>query len=59
MWTASSIVSSSGAWIHHMISEHPGAVSFLVMDTILFTGVLVLTVAQASQVVLKYSLFVP
>jgi len=54
MWTASAVVPSSGTWIHHMISEHPGAVSFLVMDTILFTGVLVLTVAQGSQVLLKY-----
>lgn len=49
MWTASSIVPSSGTWIHLMTSEHPGAVSFLVMDTIFLIGVLILTVAQASQ----------
>lgn len=58
MWTASSIVPSSGSWIHHMIFEHPGAVSFLVMDTILLIGVLILTVAQASQVVFKYSFLI-
>lgn len=50
MWTASPMFPSSGTWINRMICEHPGAVSFLVMDTFLFTGVLVLIVAQASQI---------
>lgn len=50
MWTASPTLPSSESWIHHMISEHPGAVSFLFMDLFLFTGVLVLTIAQASQI---------
>ncbi|ONK76076.1 uncharacterized protein A4U43_C03F23630 [Asparagus officinalis] len=50
MWTASPLLSSSGSWIHQMISEHPGAVAFLVMDSILLNGLIVLTVAQASQI---------
>lgn len=41
-----------------MIFEHPGAVSFLVMDIILLIGVLILTAAQASQVVFKYSFLI-
>lgn len=50
MRTGSPIIPSSGTWIHHMVAEHPGAVAFLVLDTILLFGAFVLTVAQASQI---------
>lgn len=41
---------SFGAWINHAVVHHPGAISFLVMDFLLFFGVAVLTVVQASQI---------
>lgn len=42
--------SSFGAWINHVGTEHLGAVSFLLADFFLFSGVAVLTVVQASQI---------
>ncbi|PKU87337.1 probable protein S-acyltransferase 23 [Dendrobium catenatum] len=50
MWTGSPVKPSSGRWMHHMVTEHPGAVSFLLMDTILLAGASALTIAQASQI---------
>ncbi|MQL92418.1 hypothetical protein Taro_025050 [Colocasia esculenta] len=39
-----------GAWMRYTAIQHPGAISFLVMDLFLFFGVAVLTVVQASQI---------
>ncbi|URD98432.1 DHHC palmitoyltransferase [Musa troglodytarum] len=41
---------SFGGWLNHNATEHPGALSFLIMDFFLFFGVAVLTVVQASQI---------
>lgn len=34
----------------YMVKEHPGAVMFLILDLVLLSAALVLTIAQASQV---------
>ncbi|KAG6472882.1 hypothetical protein ZIOFF_070360 [Zingiber officinale] len=41
---------SFGGWLSHNVAEHPGVVSFLVMDFFLFFGVAALTFIQASQI---------
>ncbi|CAA7407499.1 unnamed protein product [Spirodela intermedia] len=41
---------SFGGWVSHAASQHPGAITFLMMDFFLFFGVAVLTVVQASQI---------
>ncbi|KAJ0984321.1 hypothetical protein J5N97_002677 [Dioscorea zingiberensis] len=38
------------AQINHHVTHHPGAISFLIMDFMLFFGVAVLTAVQASQI---------
>ncbi|PKA46899.1 putative S-acyltransferase [Apostasia shenzhenica] len=50
MWTVSPVKPSSQRWFHHMLIVHPGAVAFVVMDSILLAGTLALTIAQASQI---------
>ncbi|KAK3001722.1 hypothetical protein RJ639_021780 [Escallonia herrerae] len=42
--------SSFWEWLQHAGNEHVGALSFLLMDFFLFSGVAVLTVLQASQI---------
>ncbi|KAJ3679152.1 hypothetical protein LUZ60_017163 [Juncus effusus] len=42
--------SSFGTWLTYSATNHPGAVSFLIMDFLLFFGVAVLTLVQASQI---------
>lgn len=42
--------SSFRARINHVVTHHPGAISFLIMDFMLFFGVTVLTAVQASQI---------
>lgn len=42
--------SSFGAWMNYASTNHVGAVSFLFADFFLFFGVAVLTIVQASQV---------
>ncbi|XVF88270.1 hypothetical protein PTKIN_Ptkin19aG0036700 [Pterospermum kingtungense] len=42
--------SSFLAWINHAGTHHTGAVSFLIVDFLLFFGVAALTVVQASQI---------
>lgn len=44
------ILASSESWTHFMVTKHPGAVLFMFMDVFLFTGALILTGAQATQV---------
>ncbi|KAJ8641250.1 hypothetical protein MRB53_017944 [Persea americana] len=38
------------AWMNHIVTHHMGSISFLIMDFLLFFGVAVLTVVQASQI---------
>ncbi|KAL6965542.1 Protein S-acyltransferase 24 [Sarracenia purpurea var. burkii] len=42
--------SSFGAWVNHAGSQHTGAISFLIVDFFLFSGVAALTAMQASQI---------
>ncbi|KAK4481944.1 hypothetical protein RD792_012857 [Penstemon davidsonii] len=42
--------STFGAWLSHAGSQHIGALSFLLADFFLFSGVAVLTCVQASQI---------
>ncbi|XP_044463692.1 protein S-acyltransferase 24-like isoform X2 [Mangifera indica] len=42
--------SSFGVWINHASTHHVGAISFLAMDILVFFGVAILTVVQASQI---------
>ncbi|KAE7997649.1 hypothetical protein FH972_002264 [Carpinus fangiana] len=41
---------SFGAWINHASTHHVGAISFLIVEFLLFFGVAVLTLVQASQI---------
>ncbi|KAM0937954.1 putative protein S-acyltransferase [Dioscorea sansibarensis] len=50
MWTGSRSLLSSGTVITYMVKEHPGAVTFLVLDLVLLSAALALTIAQASQI---------
>ncbi|XP_068636658.1 protein S-acyltransferase 24-like [Aristolochia californica] len=50
IWTDPVTSSSFGEWVNHVGAHHAGAVSFLIMDSLLFFGVSVLTVVQASQI---------
>lgn len=42
--------SSFGAWLNHAGTHHSGALSFLIADCLLFSGVAALTIVQASQI---------
>lgn len=53
--------SSFVAWLNYTGTQHIGAITFIIADVFLFSGVSALTVVQASQVcfcayLLKYSL---
>ncbi|KAG9450252.1 hypothetical protein H6P81_010217 [Aristolochia fimbriata] len=50
IWTDPTTSSSFGAWANHVAAHHAGAVSFLIMNCLLFFGVAVLTAVQASQI---------
>lgn len=50
IFTDPSAPSSFGAWMNHASTHHLGAISFLIMDFLLFFGAAVLTVVQASQI---------
>ncbi|WOK95073.1 hypothetical protein Cni_G03780 [Canna indica] len=41
---------SFGGWLSHNATEHPGAISFLIMDFLLLIQVAILTYVQASQI---------
>ncbi|KAK8937072.1 S-acyltransferase TIP1 [Platanthera zijinensis] len=42
--------SAFGSWLSHSAIHHPGALSFIIMDFLLFFGVAVLFVVQAQQI---------
>ncbi|XP_050212367.1 protein S-acyltransferase 24 [Mercurialis annua] len=42
--------STFGAWLNHAATHHVGAISFLLVDFLMFFGVAVLTAVQASQI---------
>ncbi|KAL5985614.1 hypothetical protein ACLOJK_027600 [Asimina triloba] len=48
--TDPSAPSSFGAWLNYAATHHTGAISFMIVDLLLFFGVAVLTVVQASQI---------
>ncbi|KAH7833510.1 hypothetical protein Vadar_007040 [Vaccinium darrowii] len=49
-WTAILVVPAAITWIHYVAVQHPGAVAFLVMDTIIFIGVFTLLTVQVYQI---------
>lgn len=53
LWTEPVILSSSETWMHFMVTKHPGAVLFMFLDVFLLTGALILTGAQAVQVIFR------
>ena len=40
-------------WFHHVVVHYPGIITFLFLDAIIFIAATTLTVAQASQVIVK------
>ncbi|KAI3909990.1 hypothetical protein MKW98_013044 [Papaver atlanticum] len=50
IWTDVPASPTSVSWVHHVVATHPGAVGFLVMDSIILICVLTLTISQSSQV---------
>ncbi|KAK9286266.1 hypothetical protein L1049_014654 [Liquidambar formosana] len=50
IWTALPALPSEETWIHHVVVQHPGVVTFLVLDTIILIAATTLTTAQASQI---------
>lgn len=40
-------------WFHHVVVHYPGVVTFLFLDAVIFIAATTLTVAQASQVIVK------
>jgi hypothetical protein len=58
LWTEPIILSSSETWMHFMVTKHPGAVLFMFLDVFLLTGALILTGAQAVQVIFPPNLLV-
>lgn len=55
MWTVSQVFPSVGKWIHFLVNEHPGIISFLVVDIICVSAGTTLTIAQASQVIFGWN----
>ncbi|KAI8565665.1 hypothetical protein RHMOL_Rhmol03G0278000 [Rhododendron molle] len=50
VWTDPLAPSSFGKWLNHAGNQHVGAISFLIVDFFLFSGVAALTCMQASQI---------
>ncbi|KAL5988371.1 hypothetical protein ACLOJK_036135 [Asimina triloba] len=46
----SAVIAVQRSWLHHVVTKHPGAVSFLVIDLICFLAGTILIVVQASQI---------
>lgn len=40
-------------WFHHVVVHYPGVVTFLFLDALIFVAATTLTIAQASQVIVK------
>lgn len=53
IWTAIPALSAEETWIHYVIMNHPGIVTFFLGDIMVFIVVTTLTTAQASQVIDK------
>lgn len=51
IWTTTPVLPTEETWIHHVIVQHPGGVSFLLVDIIILLAATILTVSQASQVI--------
>ncbi|KAL6964180.1 protein S-acyltransferase [Sarracenia purpurea var. burkii] len=50
IWTGTLVFPAGETWIYFVISQHPGVVAFLVMDSIIFTAASSLMAVQASQI---------
>ncbi|KAF5206561.1 S-acyltransferase [Thalictrum thalictroides] len=50
IWIALPTMPTSETWIHHVVVEHPGAVTFLLVDTIIAISAATLTISQATQI---------
>ncbi|OAY45293.1 probable protein S-acyltransferase 23 isoform X1 [Manihot esculenta] len=50
IWTAVESLHTEGRWIRYVVVQHPGVVTFLVLDMIIFIAATTLTTAQASQI---------
>ncbi|XP_077217128.1 putative protein S-acyltransferase 23 isoform X2 [Tasmannia lanceolata] len=49
IWTEP-VLSFAGTWTQHLVTQHPGAITFLVLDVVLLLAGAALTTAQASQI---------
>lgn len=58
VWTEPVVLDPTEKWIHYMVMRHTGAVFFIFLDFFMLTGALILTVAQASQVIIFIHFFV-
>lgn len=52
VWTEPVVLDPTEKWIHYMVMRHTGAVFFIFLDFFMLTGAFILTVAQASQVII-------
>ncbi|GAV65114.1 Ank domain-containing protein/zf-DHHC domain-containing protein/Ank_2 domain-containing protein, partial [Cephalotus follicularis] len=50
IWTAIPVLPTGYSLIHYLVVHHPGVVTFLVLDIIIWISATVLTVVQASQI---------
>ncbi|XP_057416841.1 probable protein S-acyltransferase 23 isoform X2 [Lotus japonicus] len=50
IWTSIPGFPEGETWIHHVVVRHPGLVTFLVMDTVIFIAATTLTITQASTI---------
>ncbi|KAF7803806.1 putative protein S-acyltransferase 23 isoform X1 [Senna tora] len=50
IWTSTLALPTGETWIHHVLVQHPGAVVFLVLDTVIFIAAVSLTINQASMI---------
>lgn len=59
IWTAVPPLLVGETWIHGVLVNYPGAVTFFLVDIIIFVIVTTLTTAQASQVSSSDPFFLP
>lgn len=50
LWTSASVLQSEEIWIHHVVVNHPGAVVFMFVDTLILISCGTLLTALLYQV---------
>ncbi|KAJ4843104.1 hypothetical protein Tsubulata_002881 [Turnera subulata] len=50
VWTAAQSLHIEGSWVHFVLTQHPGIVVFMALDSIIFIASTTLLVSQASQI---------